>query len=88
MQKITLEQLSVPEFSEIITQAIRSELDNQPQATPEDTTMTRKELCKFLGVCDTSIWKYLKKGLPVYQAGRKQYFQKSEVLEFMKMKKR
>ncbi len=88
MRQITLQEISITELTEIISKAVKKEINNLQKAPEQGTndTLTRKELREFLGVCDCTLWKYLKKGLPVYQVGRRQLFKKSEVLNFMKRK--
>jgi excisionase family DNA binding protein len=50
----------------------------------EETLASRKEISAYLGVSLVTLTDWMKKGLPFHRLNGRVYFQKSEVLEYVR----
>jgi len=90
MRSIRLQEITVEELTEKIVNELKKQLQNDPNVgnrdkSPTDEILTRKQLMEFLGCTPSTLWKYMKKGLPIYQIGKKQFARKDEVMDFMRI---
>lgn len=57
------------------------------KSTQEDDLLNRKEIAKFLRVSLVTLTDWMKRGLPSHKQGGRIYFDKKEVLDYIKEKK-
>ena len=53
---------------------------------PEDDLLNRKEIAKFLRISLVTLTDWMKRGLPSHKQGGRIYFDKREVLDYIKEK--
>ena len=90
-------QLSMDDLKEMITEAVKSVIPPLPpinnntvsrenDSKPENDLITPKEVCKIIKVSSSTLWRYntitgiLK---PKVKIGRKVYYSKKEVFDFL-----
>jgi excisionase family DNA binding protein len=91
METVTLIKIDKAEFSEILHQAIREELQQilkeLNSKETDDTVLNRKETCKLLSISHGTLQKYQNDGrIPYYRIGRRILFKKSDVLRAIEVK--
>ena len=59
----------------------------QPTGVQEDGLLNRKEIAKYLRVSLVTLTEWIKRGLPSHKQGGRIYFDKREVLDYIKEKK-
>jgi len=81
MESTILTNVSVSELTEIISDAIKSQLSQIEQPEPEPEFITRKETAELLGISLPTLWTWTRNGkVPAYKIGSRVRFKKSEVL--------
>lgn len=91
-----MESLFIPtenDFRKWIKDALKECLENAPPKSPpagekEDPLISRKEIAQSLGVSLVTLTDWMKRGLPFHKVNGRVYFQRSEVLEYVKSNKR
>ncbi|SHI96507.1 helix-turn-helix domain-containing protein [Algibacter luteus] len=96
-QVIQLLQVSMDDLKEIIKEAVLSVIPppptknlnlglNDSDSIPDDDLLTTKEVSVILKVSSTSLWRYNKQGVLKIKnkIGRKVYYSKKDVFDFIK----
>lgn len=80
---VVLYNLCPQELEEIITQIIRSELEEfRKDISIHNELLTRREACSLLKINMTTLWNWSRKGKIIsYGIGNRVYYKKSELLE-------
>ena len=81
------------DFRKWIRDAVKECLENTPQNSPpagekEDPLISRKNIAQYLGISLVTLTDWMKRGLPFHKLNGRVYFQRSEVLEYVKSHKR
>ncbi len=81
------------DFRKWIRDAVKECLENTPPKSPplgekEDALISRKEIAQYLGISLVMLTDWMKRGLPFHKLNGRVYFQRSEVLEYVKSHKR
>ncbi len=90
--KIELSEQMKSELKSLIQDSLKQELKmlllGKPEKTEKDAEMlNRKQACKLLGCSLTTLYHYQRKGLiPYHQVGRKILFNRSDLLDHLKVK--
>lgn len=76
--------ISPQDLADLISQEIKNEIDDiRDYITPETKTtelLTREEVCEFLKITKTTLWKYTKTGkLQAYGIGNRVWYKRAEV---------
>ncbi len=80
------------ELKELIRESLKQEFEKvlvRKNGNPVDESkmLNRKEACKLLGCSSTTLWNYQRKGLiPFHKVGKKVLFNRSELLNHLKVK--
>jgi predicted DNA-binding transcriptional regulator AlpA len=90
-----METLFIPteqDFKRWVKEAVKEYLQEYLQNSilkneSEDCLLNRKEIAKFLRVSLVTLTDWMKRGLPSYHQGGRVYFDKKEVLDYIKEKK-
>ncbi len=87
----TLFQSSPEGLVDLLMIAIREELKQFKVEAPEptDELLTKKQVCEYLNVTPTTIWRWHKLGkIETYGIGKNRYYKKSEITNLLtKLKK-
>ena len=87
----TLFQSSTEGLVDLLMIAIREELKQFKVEAPEqaDELLTKKQVCKYLNVTPTTIWRWQKQGkIETYGIGKIRYYKKADILNLLtKLKK-
>ncbi len=59
-----------------------------PSDEKADLLISRKEIAQYLGISLVTLTDWMKRGLPFHKVNGRVYFQRSEVLEYVKSNKR
>ncbi|HCY77482.1 MAG TPA: hypothetical protein DHV28_16320 [Ignavibacteriales bacterium] len=92
--KVELSPDSIQELGRIIQETVKREIknlitDSLGNQNEEQVMLNRKQACKLLGCSLTTLYYYQKDGrIPFHQVGRKILFNKSELLNHLKVKSR
>lgn len=92
--KVELSPDSIQELGRIIQETVKREIknlitDSLGNQNEEQVLLNRKQACKLLGCSLTTLYYYQKDGrIPFHQVGRKILFNKSELLNHLKVKSR
>ena len=92
--KVELSPDSIQELGRIIQETVKREIKNLISESlgiqnEERILLNRKQACKLLGCSLTTLYYYQKDGrIPFHQVGRKILFDKSELLNHLKVKSR
>ena len=82
MENIILQQITVSELTEIISEAVRDELSQIEKPEPEPVFITRKEAAQLLGISLPTLHFWTKDGkIPAFRIGNRVRYKKSEVIE-------
>jgi len=81
------------DFRKWIRDAVKESLENTPPKSPPadekaDLLISRKEIAQYLGISLVTLTDWMKRGLPFHKVNGRVYFQRSEVLEYVKSNKR
>ena len=57
---------------------------NNLAANKEEPLISRKQVASFLGISLVTLTDWMKRGLPFHKVNGRVYFQRSEVLEYVK----
>jgi excisionase family DNA binding protein len=81
------------DFRKWIMDAVKECLENTlpkgpPAGEKEDLLISRKEIAQYLGISLVTLTDWMKRGLPFHKVNGRVYFQRSEVLEYVKSNKR
>ena len=82
------------DFKTWITEAVKeslsvSEAQNEKASNlAQEPLISRKEVGQFLGISLVTLHDWMKKGLPNHKVNGRVYFQRSEVLEYVKTTRR
>ena len=82
------------EFKTWIREAVKEMLDvsaaqnDKDAALAQEPLISRKEISRFLNISLVTLNDWMKKGLPNHKVNGRVYFQKSEVLEYVKTNRR
>lgn len=81
------------DFRKWIRDAVKECLENTPPKSPPadekaDLLISRKEIAQYLGISLVTLTDWMKRGLPFHKVNGRVYFQRSEVLEYVKSNKR
>ncbi|SKA13532.1 DNA binding domain-containing protein, excisionase family [Chitinophaga eiseniae] len=82
------------DFRRWIREALRECLENMPvkegaSADPQqEPLLTRKEIAGIFRVSLVTLHEWMKQGLPFHKQGGRVYFLRSEVLEYLKQKRK
>ena len=82
------------DFKNWIREAVKESLDISAAQFDKDTAQTseplisRKEVGKYLNISPVTLNEWMKKGLPSHKVNGRVYFQRSEVLEYVKANRR
>jgi predicted DNA-binding transcriptional regulator AlpA len=90
-----METVSIPtehDFKRWVKEAVKEYLQDHPQNSiskteNEDRLLNRKEIAKFLQISLVTLTDWTKRGLPSHPQGGRVYFDKKEVLDYIKEKK-
>jgi predicted DNA-binding transcriptional regulator AlpA len=90
-----METLFIPTESDIkkwVKEAMKEYLSDYLQtestkSSKDDSLLNRKEIAKFLRVSLVTLTDWMKTGLPSHKQGGRVYFDKKEVLDYIKEKK-
>jgi predicted DNA-binding transcriptional regulator AlpA len=85
-QNIILQQLSVPELKEIISETIRDQFEKSKQLESEQSSLpellSAKQTALFLGISKVSLWKWSKDGkLQSYQISGRIRYKRDEIMK-------
>jgi excisionase family DNA binding protein len=87
----TLFQSSPEMLVDLLMIAIREELKQFKVEAPEqaDELLTKKQVCQYLNVTPTTIWRWQKQGkIETYGIGKIRYYKKAEITNLLtKLKK-
>jgi excisionase family DNA binding protein len=92
--KVELSQNSILELGKMIQESVKEEIRNlipeySKKSNDEQVLLNRKQACKLLGCSLTTLHYYQKDGrIPFHQVGRKIFFDKTELLNHLKVKSR
>jgi Helix-turn-helix domain len=79
------------DFKKWVKEALKEYLNETPffstQKTEEEALVNRKEIAKFLRISVVTLTDWIKRGLPSHRQRGRIYFDKKEVLEYIKEKK-
>jgi len=90
--KVELSQNSILELGKVIHESVKKEIkslfsESPKKSNEEQVFLNRKQTCKLLGCSLTTLYHYQKNGrIPFHQVGRKILFDKSELLNHLKVK--
>lgn len=90
MQKTVQLNFSLNEFKELVKDTLKELLANQTESFKQDEKLSQQQACTFLGISQTTIIDWKKKGLvPFHQlpGTRTIYYFKSELLKASQMMK-
>ena len=82
------------EFKTWIREAVKEMLDmsavqnDKDAALAQEPLISRKEISRFLNISLVTLNDWMKKGLPNHKVNGRVYFQKSEVMEYVKTNRR
>jgi hypothetical protein len=82
------------EFKTWIREAVKEILiakeaqNDKDAAVAQEQLISRKEISRFLNISLVTLNDWMKKGLPNHKVNGRVYFQKSEVLEYVKTSRR
>ena len=82
------------EFKTWIREAVKEILsvpaaqNNKDAALAQEPLISRKEISRFLNISLVTLNDWMKKGLPNHKVNGRVYFQKSEVMEYVKTNRR
>jgi hypothetical protein len=82
------------EFKTWIREAVKEILiakeaqNDKDAAVAQEQLISRKEISRFLNISLVTLNDWMKKGLPNHKVNGRVYFQKSEVLEYVKTNRR
>lgn len=82
----TLFQSSPERLVDLLMIAIREELKQFKVEAPEptDELLTKKQVCEYLNVTPTTIWRWHKQGkIETYGIGKNRYYKKSEITNLL-----
>lgn len=91
-----METLFIPgesDFRKWIREALKESLEisatrNVEAGDKEEPLISRRDIAGYLGISLVTLTDWMKKGLPFHRLNGRVYFQKSEVLEYVKSKRR
>lgn len=91
-----METLFIPnetDFRKWIREAVKETLEVSSIKTPgasekEEALISRRDIAGYLGISLVTLTDWMKKGLPFHRLNGRVYFQKSEVLEYVKSKQK
>ena len=91
-----METLFIPnehDFRKWIQEAVKECLETSPTikkgaGEKEESLVSRKEISAYLGVSLVTLTDWMKKGLPFHRLNGRVYFQKSEVLDYVRSNRR
>ncbi|MEI6947347.1 helix-turn-helix domain-containing protein [Paraflavisolibacter sp. H34] len=69
---------------EVVEECLEGTFINKLEPDGEKPLITRKDVARLLGVSLVTLNDWAKKGLPSYKLNGRVYFQRSEVLEYVK----
>ncbi|HXB08732.1 MAG TPA: helix-turn-helix domain-containing protein [Puia sp.] len=77
------------DFRKWIRDAVKECLENTPPksqtaAEKEDPLISRKEIAHYLGISLVTLTEWMKRGLPFHKVRGRVFFQRSEVLQYVK----
>jgi excisionase family DNA binding protein len=77
------------DFRKWIRDAVKECLENTLPKNPtvaerEDPLVSRKEIAQYLGISLVTLTEWMKRGLPFHKVRGRVFFQRSEVLEYVK----
>lgn len=83
------------DFRRWIREAVKECLENTPIKTPhptnkpeEEPLITRKEVAYMFRISLVTLHEWMKQGLPFHKQGGRVYFLRSEVMDYLKQKRR
>lgn len=82
------------DFKSWIKEAVKESLNTSAAQTDkasdlaQEPLITRKDIGRFLGISLVTLNEWMKKGLPNHKVNGRVYFQRSEVLEYVKTNRR
>ncbi|MBN8858655.1 MAG: helix-turn-helix domain-containing protein [Sphingobacteriales bacterium] len=83
------------DFRRWIREALKECLENssirsahQPEQSQEEPLLTRKEIAGMFRISLVTLHDWMKRGLPFHKQGGRVYFLRSEVLEYVKQKRK
>jgi excisionase family DNA binding protein len=87
-----METLFIPnehDFRKWILEAVKESLQTSASSKTgagekEESLVSRKEISSYLGISLVTLTDWMKKGLPFHRLNGRVYFQKSEVLEYVR----
>jgi len=87
-----METLFIPnehDFRKWILEAVKESLQTSASSKigageKEESLVSRKEISGYLGISLVTLTDWMKKGLPFHRLNGRVYFQKSEVLEYVR----
>ncbi len=89
MENLILQQISVSDFKEIISDTLREEIRNTISTQPsQEQYLTRKETAKLLQISLVTLWSWSKDGIiQSYTIGSRVRYKKSDIDNALKAKK-
>jgi predicted DNA-binding transcriptional regulator AlpA len=75
------------DFRKWIQEAVKAGMEsatNNQTAEKEEPLISRKQVASFLGISLVTLTDWMKRGLPFHKVNGRVYFQRSEVLEYVK----
>lgn len=89
-----METLFIPnenDFRKWIREALKETLEvssiKNEAGEKEEALISRRDIAGYLGISLVTLTDWMKKGLPFHRLNGRVYFQKSEVLEYIKSKR-
>ena len=91
-----METLFIPgesDFRKWMREAVKELLEtpatkNAEAGENQEPLISRREIAGYLGISLVTLTDWMKKGLPFHRLNGRVYFQKSEVLEYVKFKRK
>ena len=81
MESIILQNVSVSELQELISEAVKSQFSQIEKPEPQPEFITRKKTAELLGISLPTLWAWTRDGkIPAYRIGTRVRYKKSEVL--------
>ncbi len=74
-------------IKDAVSECLKENLPRVKIGEPESTLMNRKEIAKFLRVSLVTLTDWIKRGLPSHKQRGRVYFDKEEVLKYIRDKK-
>ncbi|MFN8415427.1 MAG: helix-turn-helix domain-containing protein [Cytophagaceae bacterium] len=79
--------ISKTELDKIINTRVEEAIQKKIANPPSDELLSIHQICHFLNISKSTLYNHLARGLPSTSLNKKRYFNKSEVLQYLKSQK-